>query len=51
MKVEYSDLLDSVDASVFSGELLFTNLTEFEDYLERWLRAVKEHKELCEEEK
>lgn len=42
------DLCDSLDASVFSGDFLFTrsDLIEFEAYLDRWKRRVEEHKEM-----
>ena len=39
----YSEDLDSIDASVFSGELLIYNLEEFKEYVERWSRAIQEH--------
>lgn len=41
--MSYSDELDAVDASVFSGEMLYTNLDEFKSYVERWQRAIAEH--------
>ena len=41
--MNYSDELDAVDASVFSGEMLYTNLDEFKSYGERWQRAIVEH--------
>lgn len=41
--MNYSDELDAVDASVFSGEMLYTNLDEFKSYVERWQRAIAEH--------
>lgn len=41
---DYSEQLDDLDASIFTGELLYTNLEEFEEYLIRWMRAVEEHK-------
>ena len=47
---QYSDDLDSIDASVFSGELLFTNINEFENYVDRWKRAIVEHRKLIPEE-
>jgi hypothetical protein len=34
---------ESVDASVFSGDLLYTSLGGFKEYLKRWNRAVAEH--------
>jgi len=39
----YSDQMDDMDASVFSGEILFTDLDEFKYYLERWQKAVNLH--------
>lgn len=35
--------LDNIDAAVFSGELLYTDLEKFKHYLGRWNRAVIEH--------
>ena len=46
MNDRYSDQLDNLDASVFSGELLFTNMDEFQDYINRWQRAIDRHKNL-----
>lgn len=40
----YSEDLDDLDASVFSGEMLETNLEEFEYYVDRWKRAIDNHK-------
>ena len=39
----YSEVLEEVDAAVFSGEMLDSNITEFMEYIQRWQRAVKEH--------
>jgi len=39
---------ESVDAAVFSGDILECDLEGFEDYLGRWLRAVEKHRELLE---
>lgn len=50
MNDRYSDELDSLDASVFSGEILFTNLDEFQYYITRWQKAIDEHKEGDDEE-
>jgi hypothetical protein len=41
--MNYSEQLDALDASVFSGEILYTNLEEFKEYLARWQRAVESH--------
>ncbi len=49
MREDYSDQLDSLDASVFTGELLYTNMEEFEDYLKRWQRALESHKKMYED--
>jgi hypothetical protein len=38
---------ESVDASVFNGEILFTGLEEFKVYLERWNKAVLWHETVC----
>ncbi len=42
---EYSDLLDTLDAAVHTGEILFTNLEEFEQYLEAWQRVAQGFKD------
>jgi hypothetical protein len=44
----YSDDLDSLDASVFSGEILWTNFNEFEWYVNRWKKELDSHKKLKE---
>jgi hypothetical protein len=49
MSFNYSEQLDAIDASVYSGELLITHLDEFEEYLQRWQRAVDEQRELLKE--
>ena len=49
MGFDYSDQLDSLDASVFSGELLLTHLEEFKGYLARWQKAVEEHEKAQQE--
>ncbi len=49
MNDRYSDELDSLDASVFSGEILFTNLEEFQYYVSRWQVAIDEHKNMKDE--
>jgi hypothetical protein len=41
---DYSDDLDSLDASVFNGEILVTHLDEFQDYLTRWQKQIDDHK-------
>ena len=45
MRVSLHDLCESIDASVFSGELLFNDeeRAELKQYAERWLRAIAEH--------
>ncbi len=50
MGERYRDELDSIDASVFTGELLFENLDEFQGYLTRWQKAVDDHKKYMNEE-
>jgi hypothetical protein len=37
-----SDLLDSLDAAIFTGDALFTDMEEIRDYVERWTRAIRE---------
>ena len=46
----YFDLLDSVDAAVFSGEILHTDLPEFKEHVQRWSRAIKEQEEINKQE-
>ncbi len=46
----YSEELDCIDASVFTGEMLFENLDEFQKYLTRWQKAVDDHKKYMNEE-
>ena len=41
----YSEQLDDLDASVFSGEILYTNLEEFQKYLNRWQSAIDSHRQ------
>ena len=47
----YLDFLENVDASVFSGELLETNLEEFREYVARWNRAIESQDKLNKERK
>jgi len=42
--------IDALDACVFSGDLLYVNLTSFKEYLARWNRAVEAHKKAEKEE-
>ena len=44
MAHSYSKQIDAMDASVFSGEMLETNIEEFEQHLHRWQRAVHNHR-------
>jgi hypothetical protein len=37
------ELMDELDAGVFSGDLLFTDLEAFKEYVARWQRAIDEH--------
>lgn len=49
MKNKYVDeFCDNIDASVFSGDFLFTrsDLLEFEEYLYRWTKKVQEFKSM-----
>ena len=46
---DYSKDLDSIDASVFSGEMLLVNFEEFKYYVSRWQRAIDEHEEAMEQ--
>lgn len=40
---EREELMDELDAGVFSGDLLDTDLEVFKDYVARWQRAITEH--------
>ena len=46
---EYSDQIDSLDCSIFTGELLYTNINEFEWHVDRWKREIERHKKLKDE--
>jgi len=46
MDYHHEEACESVDASVFSGDLLYTSLAEFKEYLGRWNRAVAEYERL-----
>jgi hypothetical protein len=37
------ELMDELDAGVFSGDLLFTDLEAFKEYVARWQRAINNH--------
>ena len=37
-----SDLLDCLDAAIFTGDALFTDMEEIREYVERWTRAIRE---------
>lgn len=41
----FDNLLDGIDASIFSGELLFKNQHRalLKYYIERWGNAIREH--------
>jgi len=41
--VAYSELLNEVDACVFTGLMLQTNLEEFKGYVDRWSQAIKDY--------
>jgi hypothetical protein len=47
---ERAELMDGIDAGVFSGDLLETHLLEFDFYVARWSKAIKEHKKMLNEE-
>lgn len=49
MDTQYSDEMDTLDASIFSGELLETNLDELKEYMGRWQRAIDAHEKAMEE--
>ena len=44
------ELIDSLDAEVFSGDLLETDLDLFSEHVEKWMRAIdgKRHLQECE---
>jgi hypothetical protein len=42
---DYSEEIDSLDAAVFSGEILYTHFEEFQICVARWQRAIDEHRE------
>lgn len=50
MQSQSKRFLEEIDAAVFSGDLLFTDLEEFKQYVERWSRAITEHEEIEAEE-
>ena len=39
----HEDACEAVDASIFSGDILYASLDQFKVYLARWNRAVVEH--------
>ena len=43
--VAYKELLDEVDACVFTGLMLETDLEIFKEYVKRWNRAIAQHEE------
>jgi len=49
--MRFDDLLDEVDATVFSGDYLFVkhNLDNFKEYLERWKKECHNIEECIEE--
>jgi hypothetical protein len=42
--------MDALDACIFSGDILFVNMSSFKEYLARWNRAVEEHEKMEKEE-
>ena len=42
---------ESVDAAIFIGDLLYTGLNEFKEYLGRWNRAVANYEKIQSDEK
>ena len=42
----YLEQIDAMDASVFSGEILYENLPEFKEHVARWQRAIDQQEEL-----
>ncbi len=43
------ELLESLDAEILTGDVLFSDIEKIKEYIERWSRAIKDH-ELIEEE-
>ncbi len=43
------EICDSLDAEIFSGDVLYTDLDTLKTYLERWQRAIDEHVSLSQE--
>ena len=41
---ELGELLETLDASIFSGEALYTDLEMLNSYVSRWKRAIEEQK-------
>ena len=49
--MDYRDeLLDELDAGIFSGDFLETHMEELEDHIRRWMREISRHKANREEE-
>ena len=42
----YSELIDEMDAAVFSGKMLETHLLDFNMHVDRWKRALLNHSKL-----
>ncbi len=38
------ELLEQLDASIFSGDALYTDLEKLDEYVSRWKRAIEEQK-------
>jgi len=41
-----SQALEEIDAAVFSGDVLYTDLSTVKSYVERWARAIAEHERI-----
>lgn len=40
------EILDSLDAEIFSGDALYTNIKDIKEYIERWNKAINAHESL-----
>ena len=46
---EYEEMIDNVDAGIFSGELLWTNFDMLKECVERWTDVITSHEELLDD--
>lgn len=43
------EILDTLDAEIFSGDSLYTNFDDIKEHVDRWVKALNEHVPLEEE--